>query len=538
MTEQREEAGNAVGVTGLLLKTSPEVSRAEAENLVTELVGDGWPLAPSTSVLDWLEFESDDGPVSVGDGFDAIRRLRAHPGVIAVEPILDGEAYFPDEVDEQAARAVRAAPVDPDTEGKFDWHLVQVKAQQAWEYANTRGEGIRIASVDTGYTEHPELVSGDNVRADLGYNFREGTDSPQEPLKTIKQGHGTATGSVLISPPGRQLGGTSIAVWGVAPDAEVVPIRVDKNVWFWSGARDAKGVLHAVSNGCDVISMSRGGRKSAVLFEAARHAVEQGVIVVAAAGNCNLSCKIRDPARYPHVACAAGSTYSRRPWQKSSHGAAASIGAPAASVYRARATKKNRRYEYENQRSSGTSYATPIVAGAAAIWLAHHGGRVALAGKLGGVARAIPAVFLHLLRTEAYSAGVDWDASRYGPGILDVEALVRAELPDRATTERLVAELDEAMGRSARSAGAYASDVRTRDLRALFGDASARSVAVSDDLAEELSVYLLLPEVREALSAARAGTRATGVREARAVEAILSQAPSEVLARALRAQIP
>ncbi len=77
-------------------------------------------------------------------------------------------------------------------------------------------------------------------------------------------------------------------------------------------------------------------------------------------------------------------------------------------------------------RGHGTSYAAAFVAGVAALWLSYHG-RDLLRARLPG--QALPARFRALLRSTA-TIPVEllgqWDQSEYGPGIPDVETLLKA----------------------------------------------------------------------------------------------------------------
>jgi subtilisin family serine protease len=161
------------------------------------------------------------------------------------------------------------------------------------------------------------------------------------------------------------------------------------------------------------------------LHDTIRLAISRGTIIVAAAGN-----DVKDvlyPAKYKEVVCAAGSTFDMTPWDRSSRGPEVTIAAPAWSVYRARTRKINKTYSFDVERSYGTSYATPIVAGAAALWIERHGGEAALAEKLKGRER-IALSFKYLLGKSA-QPGKDWDTTEYGPGILDCVALLCLDLP-------------------------------------------------------------------------------------------------------------
>lgn len=350
--------------------------------------------------------------------FDIAHGLLDIPGVLAVEPNL--AILIKDE------QKLTEEKVDPKTDRQYTWHIENVKASDARREFSVTGEGVRVSHLDTGYTKHPELVIGTSVRADLGCNFVEKTTDPLEPLNTIDEGHGTATASVLVGLPGKQHSDSDPAyVEGVAPGAELIPIRVDKDFVIWKPAEEISGINHALKQDCQVISMSRGGALDyGSLHEAIQLAVSRGTIVVAAAGN-----KVKNvvyPAKYEEVVCAAGSTFDMAFWEDSSRGREVTIAAPAWSVYRARTVKRKNTYAFNVERSSGTSYATPIVAGAAALWIQRHGGASALAGRLGGHQK-IPVAFKVLLGKTA-QPGRDWDPN-FGPGILDCVALLNANLP-------------------------------------------------------------------------------------------------------------
>ncbi|BFU93341.1 MAG: hypothetical protein NTNFB02_00630 [Nitrospira sp.] len=358
---------------------------------------------------------------NAGKVFDTAHSLLDIAGILAIEPNL--------EIPKDKEREFTGDENDPKTDCKYTWHIEQVRASKARENFSVRGEGVRVAHLDTGYTEHPELVIGTSVRANLGYNFVEDTIDPLEPLKTIDEGHGTATASVLVGLAGKQHKGDDPAfVEGVAPGAELVPIRVDTVPWWiLNPAKDVPGICHALKQECQVISMSRGGPGYDSLRDAIKLAISRGTIVIAAASNCNAGCGIWSPADYKEVVCAAGSTFDMTPWKESSRGPQVTIAAPAWSVYRARTRKIKNTYSFDVERSHGTSYATPIVAGAAALWIERHGGAAALAGKLRGVKNIAPS-FKYLLGKSA-QPGKDWDTTQFGPGILDCVALLTSDLP-------------------------------------------------------------------------------------------------------------
>ena len=200
---------------------------------------------------------------------------------------------------------------------------------------------MRIAVIDSGFTNHPEILKGggeqefvDGIQFEQSQNFNEkelGTPpmdpvNPKEPLSDfvgikvpIPTGHGTSTVSHIISPPGFSplskgrvkriiindepgkgafpLGEREIDITGVAFGAKVYMYRLRSLPFVSSSdlAPLAKAIRHAVDvNKVDVISISMGGvaldflpnglnlRKP--VEEAIEHAKAQGVIIAGAGG--------------------------------------------------------------------------------------------------------------------------------------------------------------------------------------------------------------------------------------------------------------
>jgi len=387
-------------------------------------------------------FETDNRDVSSELVFDTVALLIQGDDIAYASPNFQyGEIDPAWEFNEFRVQASMPPKETIGTED-FEWHLSQVLAKEAWalktqEGGDTRGSGVIIGHIDTGYTEHYEYVGNANIDVENGYNFFEKTPSAIEPLRTIQYGHGTATGSILVSQEGPSSTNPSLSyVSGISPKSTLIPIRVDKNVWFLNPRKDIKGIMYALQKDCHVISMSRSGLGRRSFQVAVEKAQKQGVIIVAASGNCIPSCKVFSPANYPSVVCAGGTTISKKPWHKSSRGSEVDICAPAHLVWRARTRKIDNDYSYDVQQSSGTSYAAPIVAGAAALWIAYHGGHTTLAQKLGG-ADKIPLAFRMLLEGPGASKpDGKWDTQEHGSGILNTVGLLSAPLP-KVTSEEV-----------------------------------------------------------------------------------------------------
>lgn len=312
----------------------------------------------------------------------------------------------------------------PDADDPCDpiWALYAINAPAAWdELARngcSTGEGILIGQPDTGVADHDDLKGA--LDTDRGWNFVEGGASPEDPLKTNSlhnnvglrsHGHGTATSSVVA-------GRRHSSVQGSTKHAKVVPIRAIRTVIRLTQKNVARAVEHARKNGCHVVSMSLGGLPLKALYSAIAVAIENQVIVVSAAGNCVGF--VVYPARYQAVISVGGSNIRDIPWRGSSRGSRVDVTAPAEFVWRA---LRERPGECTNLAAGGqgTSYATALTAGVAALWLNDR--RDALIRSL-GLGESIQERFRYCLKTTARIPSAGWDQKKYGTGIVDAEKLV------------------------------------------------------------------------------------------------------------------
>jgi subtilisin family serine protease len=353
-----------------------------------------------------------------------------------VEPDLAHAVYEGNPDDRLGLSSGRCnVPDDGAPRDRF-WHLRLMRVPEAWALAppagGTRfGEGIVVGHPDTGWTEHVEL---DQPALDLerGWDFLDDDPDARDPLESHAllprtPGHGTATGSVIVSrgtvtPPGTADGPGPLS--GVAPAATLVPIRTMRFPVFVFDGDVARSIHHAVRRGCHVISMSLGGLGTPALEAAVEHAVRNDVIVCAAAGNCVGF--VVWPAAYPSCLAVAGCNQHDTPWPHSSRGPEVDITATAEHVWVARRTKRSQATTRTGL-GQGTSFAVASLAGVAALWLAFHG-RDALLARYGGQA-PLQHVFRAVVRSTARRPA-GWDATRFGTGIVDAEAVLRAPLPD------------------------------------------------------------------------------------------------------------
>jgi len=161
--------------------------------------------------------------------------------------------------------------------------LAGIGLPEAWSLGAGRGEGVRVAVVDSGVdARHPDL-SGKVVAA---RNFSGTGPATEDPT-----GHGTAVAGVLAAKADNGRGSA-----GVCPGCELVVARVDA----YGAAGEAgtiqlaRAIRWSVGRGARVVNVSLGTpAPSPRLREAVRHAGERGSLVVAAAGGQD------DPPLYP-----------------------------------------------------------------------------------------------------------------------------------------------------------------------------------------------------------------------------------------------
>lgn len=336
--------------------------------------------------------------------------------LVSCEPDLGSDHYAdpepaPDRLIETASILSGLCLADPPPPPDRRWALANTRIDQAWQLS--RGAGVLIAQPDTGVAAHDELEAG-MLRLDLATDILGGDSNPEDPLRpgTANPGHGTATASVAAS---RGQGQIS----GAAPDASIVPIRCIEDVKIFNASPVAAAIAHATRSGCHVVSMSLGGVPSRALEAAVKEAIAADLILVAAAGNCVRI--VVFPARYSQMIAVAGSNAADRPWKGSSRGGDVDITAPAEFVWKAQRSRPADPVSAIGA-GQGTSFSAALVAGAAALWLSHHG-RAACIAEARGRGVSLQRLFRAALRATARRPA-RWQTGSFGPGILDAKALL------------------------------------------------------------------------------------------------------------------
>ena len=344
-----------------------------------------------------------------------------------------------------AERNPSTLPARPSGGVPTDWHLDEVNVRAAWQQHwggpdQIAWNNVKVGQIDTGYTPHPAFGFGGQpwLDADAGRTiFAVGEDGGDpgpgqgiDPLAGLMDGHGTRVGSVICGYDPLAPGGTYL---GLAPKVPLVPVRIANIVLITHAQRELAQALRYLVNDAkvSVVNLSMGflpRTQMGVLDKAIDEAYLAGVIFVCAAGQPLRH--VVSPAHGRRTIAAAGSTVGSIPWGQSAYGSAVDWAAPASHIRRAEMREPSTP-AYAGG-GDGTSYASAITSGAAALWVARHGG--ALAASYPQAWQRIEA-FKAVAKSTARLMPNQQPGS-FGAGILDIAALLNAPLPAAASLQQ------------------------------------------------------------------------------------------------------
>lgn len=226
-----------------------------------------------------------------------------------------------------------------------DWGLLATNAQKVWH--KTKGEGVKILVIDTGIDkDHPDLQHAFKFGINM---FERSTDV------TDHYGHGTHVAGLLVG-----------SKTGVAPEAELYVAKVLNNNGSGSMASVMDGITYAINLKVDILCMSLGIAYGLpqILRERILQAHQSGITIVCATGN-NGEAEPQYPAFLDEVIAVGGLDRDLKLASFSNYGEQMDIVAPAVEIL---STYKDGKYA----RVTGTSMASPLVAGAIALIISYN----------------------------------------------------------------------------------------------------------------------------------------------------------------------
>ena len=270
--------------------------------------------------------------------------------VVIAEPTiiqtLSSDLIVSTEPDYYASALLNLPPTDPLY--SYQWNLDMIGAPSAWIDLPTTITPIRIAIIDSGMCfDHSDMQG---MYSDFQHDYVEDDNIPQDEF-----GHGCSVTGVIASQ------NNNIGGMGIAPFAEIIPLRVLDEKGSGTYSDIAQAIVDATDQGAQIINLSLGGyNASNMLRTAINYALAHDVFVVAATGNTGQSTPLY-PAAYDGV-IAVGSVNANREISSFSNRGEDTL-APGEAIL---VPYINNDYVY----MSGTSLAAPHVVGIIALDLA------------------------------------------------------------------------------------------------------------------------------------------------------------------------
>ncbi len=364
------------GADSLLVRFRPAVADAAASAALDRA---GAEAGDEVGRTGFIEISTGGQPAE-----DVRRRLLASGLVDTVEP--------------NRRRTSLAVPSDPLYSGYQAAYLSAVGLPRGWDMT-AGSDSLVLAVIDSGIDrDHPDLAGRLLTGRDIVHRDFDPADD---------EGHGTMVAGVAGA---RTNNGAGVA--GVTWRGRILPIKVLDAHGVALDNDIATGITWAVDQGADVINLSLGGPgASSVLQAAVNYATAREVVVVSAAGNLAAGDPVEPhyPAACDGVIAVGATDGSNNLASFSNYGNWVDLVAPGVAITTT-ASESGPVEAYAQV--SGTSFAAPIVAGAALLLRAAD-------------PAASAATIADRLRRSARDLGAAGFDARFGAGLLDVGAALR-----------------------------------------------------------------------------------------------------------------
>ncbi|MDD3647752.1 MAG: S8 family peptidase [Candidatus Dojkabacteria bacterium] len=299
---------------------------------------------------------------------ESIKLIQENDSILYAEPnYLYYTSYIPD-----------------DTYYDQQWSHQVTSAEAAWD-VTTGDSSTIIAIVDTGVDyNHPDLSSNiwsniDEIAANgidddgngfiddiRGYDFVDNgvCTAPEDcdnrdnnPMD--RNGHGTHCSGIAAA------SDNSIGIIGTCPSCKIMPVRAGytniNGYGVLENADIADAIIYSADNGAKIISMSFGGPSSSEMTTAINYAYNNGVLLIAAAGNDGIESNLYAyPAALGNVISVAATDANDYKASFTNYGSWVDIAAPGVQIHSTLPGSSYGSY-------SGTSMATPYAAGLAGL---------------------------------------------------------------------------------------------------------------------------------------------------------------------------
>lgn len=321
------------------------------------------------------------------------RDAAAKTAALATDAGLTGDTLSTAEVDTKVASVG-----DPLEAQQWALEPASTSFRKAWNL--TKGSGVVVAVVDSGVRKsHQDLAGAVLAGTDLVTGSGDGSND--------QNGHGTHVAGIIAAR------ANGVGIVGAAPLVKILPVRVLDASGSGYSSDVAEGVIWATDHGAKVINLSLGGGVPSELTRTAiQYAIDNGVVVVAAAGNAGQSGNAPlYPAAFSEPIAVGSISSDKQRSSFSNWGTYVDLVAPGDGIVSLWSSSDNT-YAW----ASGTSMATPHVAAAAALVFASN-------------PTFTPAQVRKRLERTADDLGPAGRDPEYGAGLVDPANAAKVALP-------------------------------------------------------------------------------------------------------------